>query len=63
MPESAGGANVKVAHHLSEHKAEPHGLAHEVLEIAEAIVLAIATAWSGYESAIWIGNQAEQYGR
>jgi hypothetical protein len=65
MPESAGGANVEVAHHLSEHKAEPHGLAHEMLEIAEAIVLAIvaiATAWSGYEAALWTGRQAELYG-
>ena len=65
MPESAGGANVEVARHLSEHKAEPHGLAHEVLEIAEAIVLAvvaIATAWSGYEAALWTGHQAELYG-
>jgi hypothetical protein len=65
MPESAGGANVEVAHHLSEHKADHHGFAHEMLEIAEAIVLAIvaiATAWSGYEAALWTGHQAELYG-
>ena len=34
------------------------------LEIAEAIVLAIvaiATAWSGYQAALWTGHQAELY--
>jgi len=35
-----------------------------MLEIVEAIVLAIvaiATAWSGYQSALWAGHQAELY--
>jgi len=65
MPEGAGGANIEVAHHLGEHKEESHGLAHEILEIIEAIVLAIvaiATAWSGYQAALWTGHQAELYG-
>lgn len=64
MPE-IGGSNVEVAHHLSEHKEGEHSLAHEVLEILEAIVLAvvaITTAWSGYQAALWDGHQSELYG-
>jgi hypothetical protein len=65
MPESAGGSNIEVAHHLSEHHHDaPHSRAHEILEIAEAIVLAvvaIATAWSGYQAALWTGHQSELY--
>ena len=60
-----GGSNVEVAHHLTEHKAEEHSLAHEVLEIIEAFVLAvvaITTAWSGYQAALWDGHQTELYG-
>src|SRR5439155_4496576 len=36
----------------------------EVLEIIEALILAIvavATAWSGYQAASWAGKRAEQY--
>jgi hypothetical protein len=36
------------------------------LEIAEAVVLAlvaIVTAWSGYQAALWTGYQAEMYGQ
>ena len=65
MPESAGGANVEVAHHLSEHQEHAPSHAHELLEIAEAIVLAvvaITTAWSGYQAALWTGHQSELYG-
>jgi hypothetical protein len=39
--------------------------AREVAEILEAVVLAIvavATAWSGYQAALWTGHQAELYG-
>jgi len=64
MPE-IGGSSVEVAHHLSEGKQEPHSLAHEILEIIEALVLAvvaIATAWSGYQAALWDGHQDELYG-
>jgi hypothetical protein len=64
MPE-AGGANIEVAQHLSEHKEHSPSSAQEILEIVEAIVLAIvaiATAWSGYEAALWTGHQAELYG-
>ena len=65
MPESAGGSNIELAHHLSEHKGESHSLAHEILEIVEAIVLAIvavSTAWSGYQAALWTGHQQQLYG-
>jgi len=62
----AGGSNIEIAHHLSEHKASPQSLGHEILEIAEAVVLAIVaitTAWSGYQSALWTGQQSELYGQ
>lgn len=62
-----GAANIEVAHHMNE----SHGLGTphhskwlEVLEIVEAIVLAmvaIATAWSGYQAAKWDGLQDELY--
>jgi len=66
MPE-AGGANIEIAHKLNE--GEEHGPDHkskwiETLEIVEAAVLAlvaIATAWSGYQSARWDGLQDELY--
>jgi hypothetical protein len=64
MPES-GGSNIEIAQHLSEHNHSSHTLGHEILEIAEAIVLAlvaIATAWSGYQAALWTGHQEELYG-
>jgi hypothetical protein len=64
MPES-GGSNIEVAHHLSEHKTHAQSRTHEALEILEAIVLAIvavATAWSGYQAALWAGHQSELYG-
>ena len=64
MPE---GANVEIAKHLNEHGAHTEG-GHDrfgrILEIFEAILLAcvaIATAWSGYQSAKWDGRSAEQY--
>ncbi len=67
MPE---GANAEVAHHLHErgrHGAEgsdPLPRSDRVLEIGEAILLAlvaIATAWSGYQAARWDGRSAERY--
>ncbi len=65
MPE-AGGANIEIAHHLNEtdeHKG-PRSRWHELLEVVEAIVLAlvaICTAWSGYQAAKWDGMQDELY--
>jgi hypothetical protein len=61
-----GEYNIEVAHHLSEHgKSSATTLGHQILEIVEAVVLAIvaiSTAWSGYQSALWSGHQAELYG-
>jgi hypothetical protein len=62
MPE-AGGSNIEIAHHLSEPKESAE---HAILEILEALVLAIvaiATAWSGYQAALWTGHQSELYGQ
>ena len=66
MPET-GGANIEVAHKLNEgEEHEPHQKSKwiEKLEIVEAVVLAmvaIATAWSGYQSARWDGLQDELF--
>jgi hypothetical protein len=60
MPESA---NVEIAHELHEHGGGSHG--RPWVEIAEAVLLAlvaIATAWSGYQSALWDGHEAKLYG-
>jgi hypothetical protein len=62
------GANVEIAHHLHE-RGGGNETAHRtrfewIIEIAEAILLAIvaiATAWSGYQSARWDGRSAERY--
>jgi hypothetical protein len=38
----------------------------EVIEIIEALILAlvaVTTAWSGYQAAKWAGNRAEQYAK
>ena len=63
---NAGNRDLQhMAHHLSEHESSLNALASEAVEIAEAIVLAIvaiATAWSGYQAALWTGHQAELYG-
>jgi hypothetical protein len=64
MPESS---NVEMAHHLTE-RPEPGSLArkHGMLEIVEAVVLAmvaVATAWSSYQADLWTGRQSELYGQ
>jgi heme/copper-type cytochrome/quinol oxidase subunit 4 len=60
----AENANIEIAKHLHEHGAE-HGRRHEqVIEIVEAVLLAIVailTAWSGYQSAKWDGESAKLY--
>jgi hypothetical protein len=61
MPEG-GNSNIEIAHHLSAHHAP--STEHRILETVEAIVLAIVailTAWSGYQAALWSGHQAEMY--
>jgi hypothetical protein len=68
MPET-GGQNIEIAHKLSEreeHSLHKKALWLEALEIVEALVLAmvaIATAWSGYQAALWDGLQDERYGQ
>ena len=62
----AGGSDIEIAQHLSEHSHPSLSLGHQILEIAEAAVLAvvaITTAWSGYQAALWTGHQAELYGQ
>src|SRR5437867_7296925 len=65
MPE---GMNVEVAHTLSEREgaeSKERRRWHELAEIGEVIILAIvavATAWSGYQAARWDGRQAVEYG-
>lgn len=67
MPE-ASNSNIEFAHRLSEYSEYNvpfQSFAEEAVEIAEALVLAIvamATAWSGYQAALWTGHQAERYG-
>src|SRR5215469_17964397 len=69
MPDT-GSSNVELAHHLGEarkHEGREHVVSFttQAVEIAEALVLAIvavATAWSGYQAARWTGYQAERYG-
>jgi hypothetical protein len=62
-----GGPSIEVAHKLSEDRrhAAPHpSRSVEILEIVEAIVLAlvaVTTAWSGYQAALWNGRQDELY--
>lgn len=71
------GANLEVAHHLTEHgHGDAHGDAHggdrgkhhrshRILEIVEVFLLAvvaIATAWSGFQAAKWDGEQSRLYG-
>jgi hypothetical protein len=66
MPE-IGGPSIEVAHKLNEdmsHKAHHSSRTVEILEIVEAIVLAlvaVTTAWSGYQAAQWDGRQDELY--
>jgi hypothetical protein len=64
----AGGLNVEIATTLNErlldrrvHRSQLEKLI-EILEALVLAVIAIATAWSGYEAARWNGQQAELYG-
>jgi hypothetical protein len=68
-----GESNIGIACELNQAAGHPrHGQlpapsrAHHLLEVIEAIVLAlvaIATAWSGYQAARWDGVQSQLYGR
>jgi hypothetical protein len=57
--------NVEVAHSLTEHNHRHSRRWEDVTEVFEAIALglvAVATAWSGYQAARWDGRQAFLYG-
>jgi hypothetical protein len=67
MPE---GANVEVAHKLSESGHDDgahtstrrwHGLV-EAAEVAILAIVAVATAWSGFQASQWDGEQSFRYG-
>jgi hypothetical protein len=68
MPE---GANVEVAHKLSEsghdHATNTSGKRWyglvEAAEVAILAVVAVATAWSGFQASQWDGEQSFQYGQ
>ena len=58
--------NVEVAHTLTDHDHRRSRRWEDITEIFEAIALglvAVATAWSGYQAAQWDGRQALLYGR
>jgi hypothetical protein len=66
---SEHSSNVEIAHHMGEERREsedePGRRREEILEIAQAVLLAlvaIATAWSGYQAARWDSNSAQLYG-
>lgn len=68
MPETS--ANVEIAQRIGEDAREsaeePGRRREELLEIAQAVLLAlvaIATAWSGYQAARWDSNSAQLYGQ
>jgi hypothetical protein len=63
------GSNIEIAQTLSDHiektRAEASKASWTRLEIVEAVLLAVvavATAWTGYQAAKWDGRQAELYG-
>src|SRR5437868_14389228 len=66
MLESAVGAVgyvIRKLNQLSETGHIPESR-FQLIEIIEAVILAlvaVATAWSGYQAAKWAGNRAEQY--
>jgi hypothetical protein len=62
VPET--GSNIEIAHHVHEH-GHASGRKRLWIEIGEALLLAlvaVATAWSGYQAALWDGREAELYG-
>ena len=66
MLESAEGAVGYVMRKLTQVRGDDHTSQSrfEVIEIIEAVILAlvaVATAWSGYQAAQWAGKRAENY--
>jgi hypothetical protein len=66
MPESSNIEIAHTVHEAGEHHHAPGRRRHEVaIEIGEAFLLAlvaVATAWSGYQSALWDGRSTKLYG-
>ncbi len=68
MLESAVGAVGYVIRKLNQVNESAHTpqARFQAIEIIEAVILAlvaVATAWSGYQAAKWAGNRAEQYAK
>jgi hypothetical protein len=66
MLESGGGAVGYVFRKLNQVRESDHLFRFQAIEIIEAVILAlvaVATAWSGYQAAKWAGNRAEQYAK
>jgi hypothetical protein len=64
MLEPAVGAVGYVIRKLSQVRGNDHQSRFEAIEIIEAMILAlvaVATAWSGYQAAQWAGKRAEKY--
>lgn len=64
MPGSATGRVVEELNGRSERPVHFRSRTEEAIEIIEAIVLAlvaVATAWSGYQAAQWDGHRAQLY--
>lgn len=59
MPEHS--LNVEIAHKLHEKKEERLEGRLEILEAFLLAIVAVATAWSGYQSARWDGHSAASY--
>jgi hypothetical protein len=64
MPEPATSHLMEKPSERFEHRLYPQSRAEEVIEIIEAVLLAlvaVATAWSGYQAARWDGYRTELY--
>ena len=64
MPESAVSHIVEKLNERSEHAVHSRSHTEAVIEIVEAVVLAlvaVATAWSGYQAARWDSHRAQLY--
>ena len=56
--------NAEMARHLDEHGGHGSRRHERAIEIAEAVLLAVVavlTAWSGYQAALWDGESARAY--
>jgi hypothetical protein len=68
MPE---GANVELAHKLTEQEHDQHHITHakawhrfvEFAEVAILAIVAVATAWSGFQASRWASEQSLLYGQ